>query len=110
MSRLVGSMLPISLVDELSQAGLAARGQATLLLIDPARTFCVKARAAGPPVLWGAALARFDLGVPEVLEDAAAAWEEGLRITGGIAYAPAPSLETPWVRDTLAALRAEPGG
>lgn len=90
-----------------SAANLAARGHATLLLIEPAHTFYVKCRAAGAPLVLGD-LARFELAVVEVLEDAAAAWEEDLRITGGITYAPAPALDAPWVRDTLVALRAEP--
>ena len=63
--------------------------------------------ATGAPLARGG-LMRFELTVTEVLEDAAAAWEEGVGITGGIAYAPAPALDAPWVRDTLAALRAEP--
>ena len=90
-----------------SAANLAARGHVTLLLIEPAHTFYVKAMATGAPLAHGG-LMRFELTVTEVLEDAAAAWEEDLRITGGITYAPAPALDAPWVRDTLAALRAEP--
>ncbi|OGK76721.1 MAG: hypothetical protein A2X52_04695 [Candidatus Rokubacteria bacterium GWC2_70_16] len=91
-----------------SAANLAARGHAALLLIEPAHTFYVKATATEPPLVLGA-LARFELTVTEVLEDAPAAWEEGLAVTGGITYAPVPALDTPWVRETLAALRAEPG-
>jgi len=44
--------------------------------------------------------------VDEVLEDAAADWEGGMRITQAIAYGPAPTLEEPWAKVTLAALQA----
>jgi hypothetical protein len=52
-------------------------------------------------------LGYFLLEVDEVLEDAAADWEGGMRITGGLRYGPPPTLEEPWARATLAAL-AEP--
>jgi hypothetical protein len=47
------------------------------------------------------------LTVVEVLEDAPTEAEGAVRITGGITYAPVPSLEEPWARAVLEALRAE---
>jgi len=41
-----------------------------------------------------------------VQEDAPTEEEGTVRITGGITYAPAPSLEEPWAKAVLAALRA----
>lgn len=92
-----------------SAANLAERGAATLLIIEPACTVYVKCRARGGPLETGG-LARFDLGVEEVLEDSPAEWEGDLRITGGITYAPLPRLDAPWAQATLAALRAEQPG
>ena len=70
----------------------------------------VKLRALdGPlPVDGGEAfgLGYFLLEVVYVLEDAVADWEAGMRITGPIRYAPAPTLSEPWARATLAALAA----
>ena len=40
----------------------------------------------------------------EVLEDTAADWEAGMRVTETIRYAPVPTLAEPWARATLAAL------
>lgn len=88
-----------------SAANLEARRVATLVVITPALTMYVKCRVAGRGLVSGD-LERFDLAVEDVLEDAAAAWEEGLRITGGITYAPVPALDAPWVQATLDALRA----
>ncbi len=45
--------------------------------------------------------------IKDVLEDAAAEWEGGMRITSAIRYQPTPSLDEAWARTTLAAL-AEP--
>lgn len=94
-----------------SARNLAERGTATLIVIEPDATVYVKLRAVdGPlPVPGGGAfeLGYFLLEVDEVLEDAAAEWEGGMRIIGAIAYAPAPTLDEPWARATLAAL-AEP--
>ncbi len=45
-------------------------------------------------------LGYFLLEVEEVLEDAAAEWEGGMRITSGVRYAPAPTLDEPWARAT----------
>ncbi len=91
-----------------SAANLAARGHATLLLVEPAHTYYVKATATAGPFGFGS-LTRFDLTVTEVLEDAPAAWEAGLGVTSGITYAPAQRLDSDVARETLAALRAEPG-
>ena len=79
---------------------------ATLLMVEPERTVYVKCRAAGSP-LFAPPLARFTLRVEDVLEDMAAEWEGGARITGGIAYSPAPSLDAPEIQDTLALLRRQ---
>jgi hypothetical protein len=89
-----------------SAKNLEARRVATLLIIDPERTVYVKCRATGAPATEGV-LARFTLRVEAVLEDAAAEWEGGVRITGGITYAPAPALDTPEARATHRLLRAD---
>jgi hypothetical protein len=94
-----------------SASNLATRGAATLMVIEPDVTVYVKLRAVdGPLPVAGAGeygLGYFLLEVDEVLEDAAADWEGGMRITSGLRYAPAPTLDEPWARATLAAL-AEP--
>lgn len=95
--------------DSRSARNLEERGAATLLLVDAERTVYVKCRA-GRRRFTAGALARFDLAVEEVLEDSPADWETGIRITGGISYAPAPPLDAPWVLATLAALRDERAG
>jgi hypothetical protein len=87
-----------------SRRNLEARGVATLLVIEPDVTMYVKCRTSGAPVLSGD-LARFELLVEEVLEDAAAEGEEGARITGGLTYAPVPALDSEWARAVVAALR-----
>jgi hypothetical protein len=46
------------------------------------------------------------LAVEDVLEDSPTEEEGTVRITGGITYAPAPSLEEAWAKAVLAALRA----
>jgi hypothetical protein len=86
-----------------SAANLEARRGATLLLVDEARTNYVKCQATGLTLRQGA-LARFDLAVQEVLEDAPAAWETGLRITRGLRYEPAPALDSAEARAVLALL------
>ncbi len=86
-----------------SAANIEARGFVTLLVIEPELTMYVKCRAVGPAVAAGE-LARFELSVEDVLEDAAAAWEEWLEITAGITYRPVPALDQPWVKATLALL------
>jgi hypothetical protein len=83
-----------------SASNLVERGAATLLVIEPDVTMYVKLRAVDGP------LPVADAG-EEVLEDAAADWEGGMRITSGLRYEPAPTPEEPWARATLAAL-AEP--
>ncbi len=89
-----------------ARRNLEARGAATLLIVEPDVTMYVKCRASGAPLLSGE-LARFELVVEEVLEDAAAEGEEGARITGGLTYAPVPALDSEWARGVLAALRVE---
>ena len=87
-----------------SSLNLAERNVATLIVVEPDRTVYVKCRAAGAPLTVGA-LARFVLKVEDVLEDAADPSEGPVRITSGIMYGPAPSLDDPRVRFTLDALR-----
>ncbi len=88
-----------------SARNLSERRVGTLLLVEPALTVYVKCQAAGAPLRLGG-LARFSLTVEDVLEDAPAEEEGAVRITGGITYAPPPTLEEPWARAVLAALRA----
>jgi hypothetical protein len=94
--------------DSTTARNLAERGTGTVLIIEPDTVTYVKTRAVdGPlPVDETAAptLGYFLLSVEEVLEDASAEWEAGMRITGAIQYRPVPSLDTPWARTTLAAL------
>jgi hypothetical protein len=87
-----------------SARNLEERGVGTLLLIEPAQTIYIKCRATGAPLRQGA-LARFSLTVEDVLEDAPTEEEGNVRITGGITYAPSPSLEETWAKAVLAALR-----
>ena len=89
-----------------TRRNLEARGAATLVIAEPDVTIYVKCRAGAPPLLVGE-LARFDLAVEDVLEDSAADYERGARITSGLTYAPVPSLDSEWARATLAALRLE---
>jgi hypothetical protein len=90
---------------------LAERAVATLLVVEADVTVYVKLRTVDGPLPVADAgeygLGYFLLEVDEVLEDAAADWEGGMRITSGVRYAPAPTLAEPWARATLAAL-AEP--
>ena len=94
-----------------SARNLGERGAGTLLAIEPEVTVYVKLRTVdGPLSVAGAGeygLGYFLLAVEEVLEDAAADWESGIRVTSAVRYAPAPTLDEPWARATLAAL-AEP--
>jgi len=93
-----------------SARNMAERGTATLIAVEPDTIVYVKLRSLdGPlPVAGGEpfGLGYFLLAVDEVLEDAAADWEGGMRITQAIAYGPAPTLEEPWAKVTLAALQA----
>jgi hypothetical protein len=91
-----------------SARNLAERGVATLGIVEPEAVVYVKLRAVdGPlPVEGGEAfgLGFFLLEVEQVLEDAPAAWEDGVRITHPIRYTPSPGLDQPWARATLQAL------
>lgn len=89
-----------------SARNLAGRGAGTLIVAEPDGIFYVKCRALdGPlPVAGAEHLGYFLLAVEDVLEDAAADWEAGLRLVQPLGYAPAPDLGAPWVRATLAAL------
>jgi hypothetical protein len=91
-----------------SARNLADRAVGTLSIIEADAVVYVKIRVLdGPlPVVGDPdfGLAFFLLEVEQVLEDQAADWEAGLRITGPIRYAPPPSLAEPWARATLAAL------
>jgi hypothetical protein len=93
-----------------SARNLGERRAGTLLVVEPDAVFYVKLRALdGPLPVDGPAelgLGFFLLEVDDVLEDAAAEWEGGMTITAGIAYRPAPTLDEPWARATLAALAA----
>lgn len=96
-----------------SARNLVERGTGTLLVIEADVTVYVKTRAIdGPlPVEGGSdlGLGYFLLAVEDVLEDATAEWEGGMRISQDLRYEPPPTLEEPWARATLAAL-ATPRG
>jgi hypothetical protein len=89
---------------------LAERGAGTFLVVEPDTVTYVKTRAVDGPLDVtddpGLGLGYFLLGVEEVLEDAPADWEGGVRVTSGIQYRPAPALDSSWARATLAALAA----
>jgi hypothetical protein len=89
---------------------LAARGVGTLLVVEPDAVVYVKSRAVDGPLEvdddGGLGLGYFLLAVDDVLEDSAAEWEDGMRITSAIQYRPLPKLDAPWARATLAALSA----
>ena len=93
-----------------SARNLVERGTATLMAVEPDAVVYVKLRTVdGPLAVEGGedlGLGYFLLEVDEVLEDAAADWEAGMRITEPIRYAPPPTLDEPWARATLAALAA----
>jgi len=93
-----------------SARNLAERQAGTLMILEPDAVMYVKTRAVDGPLEVaddeGLGLGYFLLGVEDVLEDAAAAWEGGMRITGAVTYAPPPALAAAWVRATLAALAA----
>ena len=104
-SRTIGLVI---LAKSRSAGNLVERQTATLLVVEPETTVYVKlATVDGPlPVEGGAdfGLGYFLMEVDDVLEDAAADWEAGMRITSPIRYAPAPTTDEPWARATLAAL------
>jgi hypothetical protein len=87
-----------------SASNLEAGRAAVLLVVEPERTIYVKLRSAGLP-LAAPPLVRFTLLVEEVLEDAPAEWEGGVRITSGITYAPLPRLDAQEGRAILDLLR-----
>jgi hypothetical protein len=93
-----------------SARNLRERRVGTLLVLEPDVTVYVKTRAVDGPLDVaggdGMGLGYFLLEVEQVVEDAPAGWEAGMRITSGVRYAPPPSLEEPWARVTLAALAA----
>ena len=89
-----------------ARRNLEARGAATLIMAEPDVTLYVKCRASAPPLV-AAELTRFELAVEDVLEDAAQDYEQGARITSGLAYAPVPALDSEWARATLSVLRLE---
>jgi hypothetical protein len=92
-----------------SARNLAARRVGTLIVVEPDAVFYVKCRALdGPLPVAGREtdLGYFLLAVDDVLEDSAADWEGGVRITQGLAYAPAPELDAPGTQAILAALAA----
>jgi hypothetical protein len=89
-----------------ARRNLEARAAATLVIAEPDLTVYVKCRAAAPPLTKGE-LVRFELTVDDFLEDAAADYEEGARIIGGLTYAPVPTLDSEWARAVLAVLRLE---
>jgi hypothetical protein len=87
-----------------SARNLEERAVGTLLLIESERTVYIKCRATGSPLRLGR-LARFSLTVEDVLEDSPEEAEGHARIVSGITYAPPPSLDEPWAKEVLAALR-----
>ena len=91
-----------------SARNLVERGTGTLVIVEPDTTVYVKTRIVdGPlPVSGGGdhGLGYFLLEVAEVLEDSAAEWEAGMRITEPIRYEPPPTLDEPWARATVEAL------
>lgn len=94
-----------------SARNLLERQAATLLIVEPERTVYVKTRLTdGPyPVTGLPDAGLFVLSVEDVLEDAPAEWEAGMRIAGAATYGPVPSLDQPWAKATLAALAHGPG-
>jgi flavin reductase (DIM6/NTAB) family NADH-FMN oxidoreductase RutF len=89
-----------------ARRNLEARPAATLIVAEPELTMYVKCLASTPPLVVDE-LVRFELVVDDVLEDAAADYEAGARIVGGLTYAPVPALDSEWARTVLAVLRLE---
>ena len=89
-----------------SAENLAARRGVTLVVTEAETVAYVKCGvAAGPRVIGG--LARFDLVVEDVLLDAADPREGASRVTAGMRFAPATTLDGEWARAVLEALGAE---
>jgi hypothetical protein len=91
-----------------SSRNLVERGAGTLLILEPDAVVYVKTRVVDGPldVADAPALGYFLLEIEDVLEDVAAEWEGGVRVTGSVTYTPAPALDEAWARATLAALAA----
>ena len=93
-----------------SARNLVERATGTLIAVEPDTTVYVKLRTVdGPlPVAGGSelGLGYFLMEVDDVLEDATAEWEAGMKITSPTRYAPTPTLDEPWAQATLAALAA----
>jgi hypothetical protein len=91
-----------------SARNLVERQVATLIVVEPDTIVYVKLRTVdGPlPVAGGhdLGLGYFLLEVEQVIEDSAADWEAGMKVTTPTQYAPVPTLEEPWAKITLAAL------
>ena len=91
-----------------SGRNLVERRVGTLIVVEPEAVVYVKTRVLdGPlPVAGGEpfGLGYFLLEVEQVVEDNAASWEHGMRISQPIRYEPVPSLAEPWARATVTAL------
>jgi hypothetical protein len=89
-----------------SARNLLEREVATLLIVEPERTVYVKVRVIGEPqqVSGIPEAGLFHLTVEDVLEDMPAEWEGGMKMVGGMTYAPVPSLDDPRVKATVNAL------
>lgn len=91
-----------------SARNLAERGVGTLIVAEPDTVVYVKTRALdGPLAVDGGepfGLGYFLLEVEQVVEDSAADWEGGVRLSQPILYEPVPSLAEPWARATVTAL------
>ncbi|HVG76826.1 MAG TPA: hypothetical protein VNF03_01735 [Patescibacteria group bacterium] len=91
-----------------SARNLVERRVGTLVVVEADTIVYAKMRALdGPLDVAGGepyGLGYFLLEVEQVLEDTAADWEAGMRVTETIRYSPLPTLAEPWARATLAAL------